>query len=112
MQAVYEWADFVICRAGAMTIAELSLVGVGALLVPYPHAVDDHQTKNAEYLAKADAAILIQQSELSATSISEILEMFSSDRSKLLSMAKNSRKCAYPQATQMVADVCEEIASA
>jgi UDP-N-acetylglucosamine--N-acetylmuramyl-(pentapeptide) pyrophosphoryl-undecaprenol N-acetylglucosamine transferase len=111
MCAVYEWADFVICRSGAMTIAELALAGVGALLVPYPHAVDDHQTKNAEYLAAANAAILIQQSELSTTVIARILTQLSGDRSRLMTMAKNSRQCAYPQATNKVADVCEEIAS-
>lgn len=111
MRTVYEWADFVICRSGAMTVAELALAGVGALLVPYPHAVDDHQTKNAEYLAKADAAILIQQNELSPTVITEILTNLSVDRARLMAMAKNSRQCAYPQATNNVADVCEEIAS-
>lgn len=111
MRSVYEWADFVICRSGAMTVAELALAGVGALLVPYPHAVDDHQTKNAEYLAKADAAILIQQNELSPTVITDLLTKLSVDRTRLMAMAKNSRQCAYPQATSKVADVCEEIAS-
>lgn len=109
MHAVYAWADFVICRAGAMTVAELALVGVGALLIPYPHAVDDHQTKNAEYLAKADAAIIVQQKDLSKEVIAGILGNLSHDRNRLLTMAQNSRQCAYPEATRRVADVCEEI---
>ncbi|HEY9199571.1 MAG TPA: undecaprenyldiphospho-muramoylpentapeptide beta-N-acetylglucosaminyltransferase, partial [Gammaproteobacteria bacterium] len=64
MAAAYAWADLVVCRAGALTIAELTAVGVGAILVPYPHAVDDHQTGNARYLVNAGAALLIPQSEL------------------------------------------------
>jgi UDP-N-acetylglucosamine--N-acetylmuramyl-(pentapeptide) pyrophosphoryl-undecaprenol N-acetylglucosamine transferase len=110
MHTVYEWADFVICRAGAMTIAELALVGVGALLVPYPHAVDDHQTKNADYLGSADAAIVVQQAALSRDAIAEILGSLSRHPERLLVMAENSRKCARPDATRRVADVCEEIA--
>ena len=63
MAAAYEWADLVVCRAGALTIAELAAAGVGAILVPYPHAVDDHQAQNAAYLTNAGAALVIQQRE-------------------------------------------------
>lgn len=109
MQDVYRWADLVICRAGAMTIAELSLVGVGAIMVPYPHAVDDHQTKNAEYLSSRGAGMIIQQQELSVEKLLSILEELSNDRDRLLMMAQNSRMCAFPAATRRVADVCEEL---
>jgi UDP-N-acetylglucosamine--N-acetylmuramyl-(pentapeptide) pyrophosphoryl-undecaprenol N-acetylglucosamine transferase len=66
MAEAYAWADLVICRSGALTIAELAAVGVAAILIPFPHAVDDHQTANARYLADNGAALLVQQSDLTA----------------------------------------------
>ena len=72
MAGAYEWADLVICRAGALTIAELSAAGVASILVPFPHAVDDHQTSNAKFLASSGGAILLPQTEMTPESISLI----------------------------------------
>lgn len=106
MAEAYAWADLVLCRAGAMTIAELAAVGVAAILVPYPHAVDDHQTGNAHYLADAGAGILIQQDDLSAAGLSALLKEFSADRARLLRMAQAARALAKPDATRQVAQHC------
>lgn len=107
MAGAYEWADIVICRAGALTIAELAAAGVGSILVPYPHAVDDHQTANARYLANAGAAILLPQGELTAEKLSLIQNL---SRAQLLQMAERARDSARPDAARAVADVCEELA--
>jgi len=108
MADVYAWADFVICRAGALTVSELGAAGVGALLVPYPYAVDDHQTSNAHFLVDADAAYLIQQKELSASSVYQLLKELSEDRSRLLSMAQSARQLAQGNAASQVVDHCCE----
>ncbi len=104
MHEAYEWADLVICRAGAMTIAELAAAGVASILVPYPHAVDDHQTYNAHYLSESDAAILIKQAELDVKALTEILN--SMDREKTLSMANRARKLGMPESTRLVSEAC------
>ena len=109
MAEAYGWADLVICRAGALTVSELAACGVGALLVPYPHAVDDHQTLNANYLTDSEAALLIPQSELNPEYLAASLQPLISDRSKLLQMARAARNLAKPMATMDVADICEEI---
>lgn len=106
MAEAYAWADLVLCRAGAMTIAELAAVGVAAILVPYPHAVDDHQTGNAHYLCDAGAGILIQQDDLSAAGLSVLLKEFAADRARLLRMAQAARALAKPDATRQVAQHC------
>jgi UDP-N-acetylglucosamine--N-acetylmuramyl-(pentapeptide) pyrophosphoryl-undecaprenol N-acetylglucosamine transferase len=106
MAEAYAWADLVLCRAGAMTIAELAAVGVAAILVPYPHAVDDHQTGNAHYLCDAGAGILIQQDALSVAGLSALLKEFSADRARLLRMAQAARALAKPDATRQVAQHC------
>lgn len=106
MPAVYEWADLVICRSGAMTVFELAAAGVASILVPYPHAVDDHQTQNARYLEAADAAIIKQQDVLSADWIAEVIEDFSANRKKLLDMAVAARKLAMPDSAKTIADAC------
>jgi len=110
MADAYAWADLVICRAGALTISELAAVGVGAILVPYPHAVDDHQTTNAHYLSEAGAAMLIQQSALSGDSLYPVLAQLCGDRSRLLAMAQAARKLALPESTRQVANICLEAA--
>lgn len=111
MAEAYAWADLVICRAGAMTVSELSNVGLAAILVPYPHAVDDHQTANARYLTDAKAAILIQQVDLTAAHLGAVLrELFSAGRVRLLEMANAARRLAKPDATQAVAQICLEVA--
>ena len=108
MAEMYTWADFVICRAGAMTVAELSVVGLGSLLVPFPFAVDDHQTTNAAYLAKNEAAFLVQQRALSVEKLVKILSELS--RETCLEMAERARALGKPEATADVARVCMEVA--
>jgi UDP-N-acetylglucosamine--N-acetylmuramyl-(pentapeptide) pyrophosphoryl-undecaprenol N-acetylglucosamine transferase len=101
------WADLVICRAGALTISELAAAGVGAVLVPYPYAVDDHQTANAGVLNQAGAAVVMQQQDLTPASLADWLT--ARDRPALLEMARQARACALPEATQRVAAICEEV---
>lgn len=108
MAEVYAWADLVICRAGALTVAELACVGVASVLVPFPFAVDDHQTTNGKYLVDNGAALLIQQSEFNVDKATEILRSFS--REKCLTMAINAKKLAQPEAATTVAKICMECA--
>ena len=110
MAAAYEWADLVVCRAGALTIAELAAAGVGAILVPYPHAVDDHQTQNAAYLTNAGAALVIQQREFTREKLHALLVSLT-DRSRLLHMAQAARRLAMPHAAATVASMCWEAAN-
>ncbi len=114
MAEAYGWADLVICRAGALTVSELAAAGVGSLLVPYPYAVDDHQTHNAVYLEDAGAAVLIPQSRLSAEGLAGLLREFVADarqgRRRLSAMALAARRMAKPDATQMVVEQCLEVA--
>ena len=109
MAEVYAWADVVICRAGALTIAEVSAAGVASLLIPYPYAVDDHQTHNASALVEAGAAKLMQESNLTVTSVvSEINELVTR-RETLLEMAKRARSQARNGTAQQIADICMEV---
>jgi UDP-N-acetylglucosamine--N-acetylmuramyl-(pentapeptide) pyrophosphoryl-undecaprenol N-acetylglucosamine transferase len=106
MALAYGWADLVICRAGALTVSELSAAGIGAVLVPFPHAIDDHQLKNATSFASNGAGVVIPESELTperlATDLSELL----ADRSTLMRLAECARAQARPQATEILADAC------
>ena len=108
MAAAYRDADLVICRSGAMTVSELAAAGVASLMVPFPHAVDDHQTTNAKFLADAGAALLLPQSELTPDRLAGLLSGLT--RESLAQMATQARTFAKPDATRRVADVCEEIA--
>jgi UDP-N-acetylglucosamine--N-acetylmuramyl-(pentapeptide) pyrophosphoryl-undecaprenol N-acetylglucosamine transferase len=108
MATEYQACDFAICRAGAMTVAELACAGVPAVLVPFPHAVDDHQTGNAEYLSSAGAAWLMQQKDLTAEKLASLIGGL--DRTVLAEMADRARALAKPEATASVADVCEALA--
>lgn len=108
MAAMYAWADLVICRAGALTVAELSAAGVASVLVPFPFAVDDHQTTNAAYLADAGAAILVQQNVLTEAMLLKILQDL--NREKCLEMAIKARGLGKPEATNSVANICMELA--
>ncbi|MAZ09979.1 MULTISPECIES: undecaprenyldiphospho-muramoylpentapeptide beta-N-acetylglucosaminyltransferase [unclassified Limnobacter] len=101
-------ADLVICRAGAMTVAEVAAIGVAALFVPFPHAVDDHQTHNAGFLVKENAAWLRQQHELDAAWLANWLQQTSRDT--CLAQAERARALAKPQATQEVANYIEQVA--
>ncbi len=108
MAAQYAWCDLVICRAGAMTIAELAAAGVASVLVPYPYAVDDHQTTNAYFLSEQQAAILIPQTEFTAQNLANLI--MSLTRQKLVDMAARARELGKPQATVEVADHCMALA--
>ena len=107
MAGAYEWADIVICRAGALTVAELAAAGVASILVPYPHAVDDHQTGNARFLASAGAAMLLPQDQLTPERLGEIGRL---PRAQLQQMAEKARELARPEATAAVAQACIDIA--
>ena len=106
MAGAYAWADLVICRSGALTVAELAAAGVASILVPFPHAVDDHQTGNARFLASAGGAIVLPQHEMTAEAVSLIRNY---TRGQLLQMAERARALAKPQAAQDVARMCEEM---
>ena len=106
MAQAYGWADLVICRAGAMTVFELAAAGVGSILIPYPHAVDDHQTANANYLVQAGAAIVKQQHELTSEWLSETITRLMQQRDTLLGMARAAKSMAKPNAAFAVADCC------
>lgn len=107
MANAYAAADLVICRAGALTIAELSVAGVPSVLVPFPHAVDDHQTANARFLANAGAAILLPQTKLTPEALADIRTL---SRAQLLQMAEKALALGRPEATAEVARICQEIA--
>jgi UDP-N-acetylglucosamine--N-acetylmuramyl-(pentapeptide) pyrophosphoryl-undecaprenol N-acetylglucosamine transferase len=109
MAARYAEADCIICRAGASTIAELAAAGVASVLVPYPHAADDHQTTNARYLADRGAALLLPQRNLTPERLAEVLTGLT--RERLLAMARAARGAGRPDATQAVAEVCMELAA-
>jgi UDP-N-acetylglucosamine--N-acetylmuramyl-(pentapeptide) pyrophosphoryl-undecaprenol N-acetylglucosamine transferase len=113
MAAAYAWADLVICRSGALTVSELAAAGVGAILVPFPAAVDDHQTANARYLVNAGAAVLIADRELSAERLAAELAKLcnvkgpdGARRGTLLGMAERARALALPQAAEDLAAAC------
>jgi UDP-N-acetylglucosamine--N-acetylmuramyl-(pentapeptide) pyrophosphoryl-undecaprenol N-acetylglucosamine transferase len=106
MAAAYAWADVAVCRAGAMTIAELQAAGLGALLVPLPVATDDHQTKNAETLVRLGAGRLLQERDMTADSLSACIADLIADRGRLLSMAAAARGARVIDAAARVADLC------
>jgi UDP-N-acetylglucosamine--N-acetylmuramyl-(pentapeptide) pyrophosphoryl-undecaprenol N-acetylglucosamine transferase len=110
MGDAYAWADLVICRAGALTVAELAVTGRPSILVPLPHAIDDHQTANARFLADAGAAYLIPQAELPGT-LPETLATLLAEPARLASMARAALACARPRATQDLADCAMELMS-
>jgi UDP-N-acetylglucosamine--N-acetylmuramyl-(pentapeptide) pyrophosphoryl-undecaprenol N-acetylglucosamine transferase len=106
MAGAYEWADLVICRSGALTISELAAVGVGAILVPFPAAVDDHQTANARFLVNAGAAMLIPERELTAERLAAEIVKLAPSREPLLEMAVRARSLAQPRAADELAEAC------
>jgi UDP-N-acetylglucosamine--N-acetylmuramyl-(pentapeptide) pyrophosphoryl-undecaprenol N-acetylglucosamine transferase len=106
MAAAYSWADLVVCRAGALTLAELAAAGVGSVLVPFPFAVDDHQTANGRAWVNAGAALLLPEPEASAERIAALLVDLLGDRSRLLAMAQAARMLAKPDSAARIADAC------
>lgn len=103
------WADLVVCRAGALTVAELGVVGVGSVLIPFPHAIDDHQTANARFLERAGAAIVKQQNDLSPEILAVILNALLADKPRLLDMAMAARAVAKTGVAARICDICEEV---
>lgn len=110
MAAAYAWADVVICRAGALTVSELMMAGVAAILIPLPSAIDDHQTFNAKNLTQAGAGIALVQKDLTAAKLAALLSTELADRHHLMSMAEKAQQLAKPNAAAQVADICEEVA--
>ncbi len=109
MAHYYAWADVVICRAGALTVAELAAAGVASILIPFPFAVDDHQTGNARFLSERGAAILLPQGELQPQQLAQLLQEMT--RARALEMAQAARALAQPAAAQRVAQICKELAA-
>ncbi len=110
MARAYAWADLVICRAGALTVSELAAAGLAAFLVPLPHAIDDHQTRNAEFLAKQGAAVLLPQHATDADRLAAQLKEVLMDKQRIKTMGEQARLQAQPDATQQVIAVCLEVA--
>ncbi len=110
MAAAYGWADLVICRAGALTVAELAAAGIGAVLIPFPHAIDDHQMKNAMSFASQGAGIVIPESELDPERLARELTTLLSDHKALVRLAERARAQAKPRAAEILADACLELA--
>ncbi len=111
MDQAYAWADVVLCRAGALTVAELCAAGVGAILVPYPFAIDDHQTANANVMVKQGAARLVQQADLTVEKLADILLQFSQVPEQCQTMAKAAYALRQMEAAKKVLMTCEEVFS-
>ncbi len=105
MAAVYAWADLVVCRAGALTVAELCAAGLPALFVPYPAAVDDHQTANARPMADAGAGVIVQESELTPALLANLLREWLQSRAELCERAKKARALAKPDSLSRISEV-------
>ena len=112
MASAYGWADIAVCRAGALTIAELCAAGLASILIPFPYAIDDHQTANASYLSDAGAALLLPENELTEARIESLLWQLFSTENKLFVLAQKTRIQAYPDAAQVVGSFCLEEAYA
>lgn len=108
MAGAYAWADLVVCRAGASTLAELCAAGVGSVLVPFAAAVDDHQTRNAEYLVEHGAAVLLKQDQGLNVHLQRVLAVLSADPARRLEMARAARALARPDAAERIADIILE----
>jgi len=109
MAGAYSWADLVLCRCGALTIAELAIMGRPSILVPLPHAIDDHQTANAHALADCGGATLLRQSDMNEQSVQDLLQDFLVNPQRLSAMAAAAFAAATPDAAERVSDCCEEL---
>ena len=109
MSEAYSWADFVVCRAGALTVSELCVAGLGAILIPYPYAVDDHQTLNARWMEQAGAAWLLPQSEMNPEALSEMLRPLLTKRERIIKLSESAHKLGQPDATDQVAEECRRV---
>jgi UDP-N-acetylglucosamine--N-acetylmuramyl-(pentapeptide) pyrophosphoryl-undecaprenol N-acetylglucosamine transferase len=110
MARAYAWADLVVCRAGALTVSELAAAGLPSFLVPLPHAIDDHQTQNAGYLAREGAAVLLPQGTTDAATLATQLTEVLMHSERLNQMASTARRLAKPDATRNVVEICLEVA--
>jgi UDP-N-acetylglucosamine--N-acetylmuramyl-(pentapeptide) pyrophosphoryl-undecaprenol N-acetylglucosamine transferase len=108
MAGAYAWADLVVCRAGALTVAELCAVGLPAVFIPYPAAVDDHQTANAGPMIQAGAATIIQERDLEAGSLADVLGRWLLERDELKILAGKARRLARPGALERITELCLE----
>lgn len=111
MAAAYEWADIVVCRAGALTVAEVASAGVAAIFIPFPYAVDDHQTHNAMSLVNIGGGQLIQEADLTASGLQSSLQMLIKDPDRRLQMALAAKTQAKPEAANDIADICQAVAN-
>lgn len=112
MAAAYSWADLIICRAGALTVAEISAVGLPAIFVPFPSAVDDHQTANAQGLVNVDAAIVIQEPALTPATLAAVLSQWCADREQLAERAAAARSQARNDSLEVITGICLKFAEA
>jgi UDP-N-acetylglucosamine--N-acetylmuramyl-(pentapeptide) pyrophosphoryl-undecaprenol N-acetylglucosamine transferase len=110
MAAAYGWADIVVCRAGALTISELAAAGIGAVLIPFPLAIDDHQLKNAQNFASRGAGIVVPENELNPERLAQELSNLIKDHTALVILAEKARAQANPRAAEILADACLEFA--
>lgn len=108
MATAYQWADLLVCRAGAMTVAECCAAGVPAIFVPYPYSAGDHQVANAECMVMADAAMMIANSELTTSVFTDALTNMLSDKARLAEMGRNAEKLHKQDSASLVAEACEE----
>jgi UDP-N-acetylglucosamine--N-acetylmuramyl-(pentapeptide) pyrophosphoryl-undecaprenol N-acetylglucosamine transferase len=108
MAAAYQWADLVICRAGALTVSEVACAGVAAIFVPLPQAIDDHQTANANWLVQQGAALLLKQTELEQGQLADLVSPWLQDKTSLQQLAHKARSCAIDDAAQQLAQRCEQ----
>lgn len=109
MAQAYSWADMVLCRAGALTVAELCSAGLGAVLIPFPHATDDHQTANAQFMVKLGGAVCVQQSALTPEQLADIVRDYASDPEKRFKMAEAAYKSRYTQVAEKIFKICQEL---
>lgn len=106
MAAAYAWADLVVCRAGALTVSEVAMAGLPAVFIPFPAAVDDHQTANAGVLAEAGAALIVQERDLTPERLAAAIAELGADRDALLVRAERARGAAAPTALATITDIC------
>ena len=111
MEEAYAWADFVICRSGALTVAELTAVGLGAFLIPFPFAIDDHQTINAQWMVDSGAAEMLSESNLTAQKLADFIKQISDNRDQCIVMSQCAKSIAKLGAADRVAEACMEVAN-
>jgi UDP-N-acetylglucosamine--N-acetylmuramyl-(pentapeptide) pyrophosphoryl-undecaprenol N-acetylglucosamine transferase len=109
MAAAYAWADIVLCRAGALTVSELCAAGLGAVFVPFPHAVDDHQTANANFMVQEDAALCIQQTDLTASRLADIVKQFNDEPKLRAAMAQSAYQLRKTHVVEKIFEICQEV---